>query len=103
MENGPNLEITEVILLIIIIKEIEQSCNNNYQRNWTVMYTFIPNKSFGQLPYIFQKKIPSEFAYTEVCFTNQNFNPLEIEDKMNIALIIDQSQTYKKWQLFSLS
>ena len=25
-ENGPNLEITEVILLIIIIKEIEQSC-----------------------------------------------------------------------------
>ena len=67
------------------------------------MYTFIPNKSFGQLPYIFQKKIPSEFAYTEVCFTNQNFNPLEIEDKMNIALIIDQSQTYKKWQLFSLS
>ena len=60
------------------------------------MYTFIPNKSFGQLPYIFQKKIPSEFAYTEVCFTNQNLNPLEIEDKMNIALIIDQSQTYKK-------
>ena len=48
-----------------------------------------------------KKKIPSEFAYIEVCFKNQNFNPLAIEDKINITLVIGQSKTYKKWQLFS--
>ena len=45
-ENGekfPNLEITEVILVHWNI------FNNNYQRNSRVSYTFVPNKSFGQL------------------------------------------------------
>ena len=27
--------------------------NNDYQQDSRVLYTFIPNKSFGQLPYIF--------------------------------------------------
>ena len=43
-ENGesfPNLEITEVVLVHCNIG------NNNYQRN--VLYTIVPNKSFGQL------------------------------------------------------
>ena len=42
-ENVPNLEITEVVLLHCSI------FNNNYQQNSRVLYTFIPNKSFGQL------------------------------------------------------
>ena len=45
-ENGENvtyLEITEVILVYCHI------VNNNYQQNSKVLYTFIPNKSFGQL------------------------------------------------------
>ena len=42
-ENVPNLEITEVALPHCSI------FNNNYQQNSRVLYTFIPNKSFGQL------------------------------------------------------
>ena len=41
-ENIRNLEITEVVLVHCNI------VNNNYQRNSRVLYTFVPNKSFGQ-------------------------------------------------------
>ena len=42
-ENVPHLEITEVALI---------HCNivkNNYQQDSCKIYTFVPNKSFGQL------------------------------------------------------
>ena len=42
-ENIPHLEITEVILIHCNI------VNNSYQQNSRVLYTFVPNKSFGQL------------------------------------------------------
>ena len=42
-ENIPHLEITEVILIHSNI------VNNSYQQNSRVLYTFVPNKSFGQL------------------------------------------------------
>ena len=42
-ENVPHLEITEVVLVHCNI------VNNNYQQNSGVFYTFVPNKSFGQL------------------------------------------------------
>ena len=41
-ENILNLEITEVVLVHCNI------VNNNYQQNSRVLYTFVPNKSFGQ-------------------------------------------------------
>ena len=50
-ENMPYLEITEVILL---------QCNivkNDYQQNSSVLYTFAPNKSFGQLLDISPKNV----------------------------------------------
>ena len=68
--------------------------SNNYQRNSRVLYTFVPNKCFGQLldispkNYIF-RIYDSEFSYIEVWFTDQNFNPLEIEDKISITLVIN--------------
>ena len=49
-ENVPNLEITKVVLV---------QCNivsNSYQKNSKVLYTFVPNKSFGQLLDISHKK-----------------------------------------------
>ena len=67
------------------------------------MYIFVPNQSFGQLldispkNVIFLKTFHSEFLYIEVWFTDQNFNPLEIEDKINFTLVINQSITDKKW------
>ena len=42
-ENAPHLEITEVVLI---------HCNivsNNYQQDSRVLYTFVSNKTFGQL------------------------------------------------------
>ena len=68
------------------------------------MYTFVPNKSFGQLldishkNFIFLKAFDSEFSYNEVSFTDQNSKPIEIEDKINITLVINSSIKYKRWQ-----
>ena len=88
-ENVPNLEVTEVVLVHCNI------ANNDYQQDSRVLYTFIPDKSFGQLLDIFPKnflllkKFNSEFSYVEVWFTDQNSKKLEIEDKINITLVIN--------------
>ena len=69
--------------------------NNSYQQKSRALYTFVPNKSFGQLldispkKFIFLKTFDSEFLYIEVWFTDQNSNPLEIEDKRNVTLVIN--------------
>ena len=68
----PYLEINEVVLVHYNIG------NNNYQQNSRTSWTFIPNKSFGQLldilpkKFIFLKAYNSEFSYIEVWFTDQN-------------------------------
>ena len=41
-ENTADLEITEVIIVHCNID------NKNYLQEWRVLYTFVPNKSFGQ-------------------------------------------------------
>ena len=87
-ENISNLEINEVVLVVCNI------VNNNYQQNSRVPDTFIPNNLFGQLldfspkNFMFLKAFDSEFLYSEVWFTDQNSNSLEIEDKINITFII---------------
>ena len=69
--------------------------NNSCQQKSRALYTFVPNKSFGQLlgispkKFIFLKTFDSEFLYIEVWFTDQNSNPLEIEDKRNVTLVIN--------------
>ena len=64
------------------------------------MYTFVPNESFGQLlnispKYFIKKKFDSDLLNVVVWFADQNSKPLEIEDKINITLVINQSITYK--------
>ena len=60
-KNVPSLGITEIILVNYSI------VNNNYQQNSRVLYTFVPNKSFGQLLhispkyFIFLKTFDSDF------------------------------------------
>ena len=87
-ENLPHLEITEAILV---------HCNivsNDYQQDSRVLYTFVPNKSFGSLleisptNHISLKKFNSEFQDIEVWFTDQNSQPLELEDRINLTLVI---------------
>ena len=88
-ENVPYLEFTEVALIHC------NFVNNSYQQNSRVLYTFVPNKLFGQLldispkNFIFLKTFYSEFSYTDVWFTDQNYKTLEIEDKINITLVIN--------------
>ena len=61
------------------------------------MFTFVPNKQFGQLITILPnllrmlKTTSTEFQSTEIWFTDQNNKPLETEDSLNIALIIGKT------------
>ena len=72
------MKITEILLMHCNVT------NNSSQQSSRVLYTFVPNKSFGQLldispeNFIFLKTFDSEFPYIEVWFTNQNSYPLEI-------------------------
>ena len=67
--------------------------NNDYQHDLRVLYTFISNKSFGQLldilpkSFIFLKTFDSEFSYIEIRFTDQNSKSLKIEDNINITSV----------------
>ena len=86
-ENVPQLEITEVVLVHYNI------VNNDYEQDSRVLYTFVPNKPFGQLldisptNFIFFRTFNSEFSSIEIWFTNENSKPLETEDKISITLV----------------
>ena len=87
-ENIPHLEVVELVLIHCNIVD------NSYQQNSRILYTFVPNKPFGSLletspsDHNFLKIFNSEFQEINIWFTDQNNNPLEVEDKINITLII---------------
>ena len=84
-----HLEFTEVVVMHC------NMINNDYKHNSRVFYKFVPNKLLSPLldistkNFIFLKTFDSEFSYIEVCFTDQNCNPLEIKDKLNTTLVIN--------------
>ena len=87
-ENVPKLDISEVVLI---------HCNivsNDYQQDSRVLYSFVPNKPFGSLleipqtKHIFLKTFNSEFNEIIVWFTDQNSQPLKIEDRINLTMVI---------------
>ena len=88
-EDVPKLESVEVVLVHCNL------VNNNYQQASKVLFTFVPNKQFGQLINIAPHSLTmlsttnTEFSSIEVWFTDQNSEPLEIEDNVNLALIIE--------------
>ena len=87
-ENVQHLEITEVVLVHYNI------VNNDYQQDSRVLYMFVPNKPFGSLleisptNHIFLKTFNSEYDEIKVWFTDQNSQPLEIEDRINLTMVI---------------
>ena len=87
-ENVPNLEVVEVVLVHCNL------VNNGYQQNSKILFTFVPNKTFGSLleispaNHVFLKTFNSEFREIKVWFTDQKSRPLEVEDKINVTLII---------------
>ena len=88
-ENIPKLENVEVVLVHCNL------VNNAYQQHSRVLFSFVPNKRYGQLisiaPHslVFSKTMNTDFPEIEIWFTDQNNNALEIEDNVNISLIIN--------------
>ena len=87
-ENVPHLEVTEVVLVHCNI------VNSDYQQDSRVFYTFVPNKPFGSLlafsptNHIFLKTFNSEYDEIKAWFTDQNSQPIEIEDGINLTIVI---------------
>ena len=87
-ENVSHLEITGVVLVHC------DTINNDYQQDSRVLYTFVPNKPFGSLleisptNHIFLKTFNSQYSKIKVWFTDQNSQPLEIEDRINLTRVI---------------
>ena len=91
VENVSKLESVEVVLV---------HCNlvkNDYQHTSKVLFSFVPNKQFGQLINIsphsltMMNTVNTEFSFVEVWFTDQTSKALEIEDNVSLTLIIGYS------------
>ena len=87
-ENVPKLESFEVVLV---------HCNlvkNDYQHASKVLFTFIPNKEFGELinisPHAFtmMTTVNNEFSSVELWFADPVSKALETEDNVDLTLII---------------
>ena len=87
IDQNKNGEIVEVVLVHCNL------VNNNYQQASKVLFTFVPNKQFGQLITItlhlltMLRRTNAEFSFIKIN-NDQNNRPLEIEDNVNITLII---------------
>ena len=87
-ETVPHLEIVELVLVHC------NFVNNDYLQESRILHIFVPNKTFGSLleisptNQVFLKTFNSEVQEVKIWFTDQTSKPLELEDKINIALII---------------
>ena len=87
-ENVPHLEVVELVLVHC------NFVNNDCQQASRILYTFVPNKTFGSLleisptNHVFLRTFNSEFQEINIWFTNQTSKPLEVEDIINVTLII---------------
>ena len=83
----PTLESVDLVLVHCNV------VNNSYQQASKVLFTFLPNKKYGQLitvspeTLIMLKTVNTEFSFIEIWFTDQDNRSLEIEDSVNISLI----------------
>ena len=84
----PKLESVDLVLVHCNL------VNNSYQQASKVLFTFVPNKKYGQLitvspeTLIMLKTVNTELSFIEIWFTDQDNKPLEIEDSVNISLMI---------------
>ena len=87
-ENVPKLGSVEVVLVHCKLVK------NDYQHASKVLYSFVPNKQFGQLlnisPHVFtiMNTVNTEFSFVEVWFTDQSSKPFEIENNVKLTLTI---------------
>ena len=84
----PHLETAEAVLVLCDI------VNSHYQQDSRVLYTFVSNKPFGSLLEIsspiriFLKTFNSEYDKIKRWFKDQNSQPLEIEERTNLTMVI---------------
>ena len=86
-ENVPKLESVEVVLV---------HCNlvKNDYHNTKVLFSFVPNKQFGELINIsphsltMMNTINTKFSFVEVWFTDQVSKAIKIDDNVNLTIII---------------
>ena len=82
------LESVEIVLMHC------NSINKNYQQAFKVLFTFVPNKQFGQLisisphPLTMLNTTNTDILSIEVWVTDQNSKSLEIKDNFNMTLKI---------------
>ena len=87
-ENVPKLESVEVVLVHCSLVK------NDYQHTSKVLFSFVPNKQFGQLINIsphslmMMNTVNTEFSSVDIWSTDQASKALEIEDNVNLTLII---------------
>ena len=93
-ENVPHLEITEKLVHYNIV-------NNNYQQDSRILFTFIPNKSFGQ-----QLDIsPTNFRILKTCNSCLKLlkllKPLKfnLSNRQQIHLKLLEKEQFKKQQI----
>ena len=84
----PHLEVVELVLVHCNL------VNNEYQQDTRTLYTFTPNKPYGSLlevsptSYIFLNTFNSKFQEIKIWFPDQTSEPIEVEDRINVTLII---------------
>ena len=88
---------SENVAILESIEVVSVHCNlvkNNYQHSSKALFSFVPNKQFGQLINISPNTLTiintvnTEFSIIEVWFTNQGSKAIEIQDNVNLTLII---------------
>ena len=94
-KNVPHIELVELVLVHCNL------VNNDFQQYSRILYTFVPNKPFGNsleissTSHIYLKTFNSEFQEIKIWFTDQTRKPLEVEDKISLTLIIKYYGYYK--------
>ena len=87
-KNIPELETFYFVLLHFNV------VHNDHLQNSKLLHSFVPNNTFGRLLFVQSPELIRArttdyvFDYTEIWFTDQGNNPLQIEDKVNISLVI---------------
>ena len=94
IEKNKNGEIVQILEAFEVVLAHCNLVNNNYQQASKGLFTFVPNKQFGQLITIKPHSLTmlettnAEFSFIEIWFIDENNRPLEIKDNVNITFII---------------
>ena len=97
MKIGLHLKLKMGIVLSSLTEVVLVHCNilnNDCQQDSRVLHTFVPSKPFGSLSEIsttndiFLKTFNSEYYEIIVWFIDPNSQPLEIEERTNLTMVI---------------